>query len=70
MKINHKHEPPTLGGFFAVVRERLRRRRRQKAEMMMRSAVTARVVEVRGQDRSVTLDPDPDKFFHSDESTY
>jgi hypothetical protein len=69
MMINHQNKPPTFGGFFAVLRERLGRRQQRKAEMMMRSAVNAHRVEVRGQDRSVTLDPDPDKFFHSDEST-
>jgi hypothetical protein len=69
MMIHHRNKPPTFGGFFAVLRERLRRQRQQKAEMMMRSAVNARAVEVRGQDRSVTLDPNPDNFFHSNEST-
>jgi hypothetical protein len=69
MMFNHQNKPPTLGGFFIVLRERLRRRWQQKAEMMMRSAVNAHVVEVRERDRSVTLDPDPDNFFHSDEST-
>ncbi|MGD0088231.1 MAG: hypothetical protein ABSC24_14030 [Verrucomicrobiota bacterium] len=69
MMINHQNKPPPLGGFFAVLRERLRRQRQQKAEMMMRLAVNAQVVEVRRQDRSVILDPDPDDFFHSDEST-
>jgi hypothetical protein len=69
MMINHQNKPTAFGGFFAVLRERLRRQRQQKAETMMRSAVNARVVEVRGQDRSVTLDPNPDNFFHSHEST-
>jgi hypothetical protein len=69
MMINHKNKPPTFGGFFAVLRERLRHQRQQKAEMMMRSAVQAHVVGVREQDRSVTLDSDPGKFFHSNEST-
>jgi hypothetical protein len=69
MMINHRNKPPTFGGFFAVLRERLRRQRQQKAETMMRSAVNARVVEVRGQDRPATLDLNPDNFFHSNEST-
>lgn len=69
MMINRQNKPPLSGGFFAVLRERLRRQRQQKAETMMRSAVNARVIEVRGEDHSVILDPNPDNFFRSDEST-
>ena len=60
MMINHKKKALTFGEFNASVCDACGR---QKAEGIVRLAVNAHLVEFRGHDRFVILEPGPDKIF-------
>ena len=60
--INHKRKPLTFGDLIAAVYAACGR---QKAEGIVRLAVKARLVEFRGDDRFVILEPGPDNIFSS-----
>ena len=60
MMINHKKQPLTFGDLIAAVYAACGR---QKAEGIVRLAVNAHLVEFRGHDRFVILEPGPDRFF-------
>lgn len=60
MMINHKKQPLTFGDLIAAV---YAAGGRQKAEGIVRLAVNAHLVEFRGHDHFVILEPGPDNFF-------
>ena len=60
MMINHKKQPLTFGDLIAAVYAACGR---QKAEGIVRLAVNAHLVEFRGHDHFVILEPGPDRFF-------
>jgi hypothetical protein len=62
MKTNCRKGHLTFGEFIMAVYDACGR---QKAGGIVRLAVQARLVEFRGHDRIVILEPGPDKTFHS-----
>jgi hypothetical protein len=64
MKTNCRKRLLTFGELSATVYAACGR---QKAEGIVRLAVNARLLEFRGHDRFVILEPGPDEIFHSDE---
>ena len=60
MMINYKKKPLKFGEFIASVYAAYGK---QKAKRIVRLAVNAHLVEFRGHDRFVILEPGPDKFF-------
>jgi hypothetical protein len=62
--INRKQKLLTFGDLIAAVYDTFGR---QKAEGIVRLAVNAHLLEFRGHDRFVILEPGPDKFVHSHE---
>lgn len=58
--INHKKKPLTFGEFIAGIYGACGG---QKAEGIVRLAVNARLIEFRGRDRFVILEPGPDNIF-------
>ena len=62
MEANHKKKALTFGDLITAVYAACDR---QKAEGIVRLAVNARLLEFRGRDRFVILEPGSDNFFHS-----
>jgi hypothetical protein len=60
MKTNCRKRSLTFGELIAAVHDAYGR---QKAEGIVRLAVTARLVEFRGRDRFLILEPDSDNIF-------
>jgi hypothetical protein len=60
VKANQKKKALTFGEFIMAVYDACSR---QKAEGIVRLAVNARLLEFRGHDRFVILEPAPDKYF-------
>jgi hypothetical protein len=60
MKTNHKKKPMTFGELIAAVYAAYGK---QKAKRIVRLSVNAHLVEFRGHDHFVILEPDPDKIF-------
>jgi hypothetical protein len=60
MKTNCRKKHLTFGEFIMAVYDACGR---QKAEGIVRLAVNARLLEFRGRDRFVILEPGPDKKF-------
>ena len=60
MKTDCRKRPLTFGEFIMAVYDA---HGRQKAEGIVRFAVKAHLVEFRGRDRLVILEPGPDKIF-------
>jgi len=66
MMINHKRKPLTFGEFIAAAYDTCGG---QRAEGIVRLAVNAHLVEFRGRDRFVILEPDPGKIVSFHEQT-
>jgi hypothetical protein len=60
MKINQKKQPLTFGDLIATVYAAYGG---QKARRIVRLAVNAHLIQFRGHDRFVILEPGPDKTF-------
>jgi hypothetical protein len=62
MKTNHKQKPLTFGEFITSVFAACGR---QKAEGIVRLAINARLLEFRGRDHFVIVEPGSDNFLDS-----